>query len=258
MTKERSGFPLVLKGVKEDEGIVEAVVSVFNNVDSAGDRILPGAFTKSLEKKLPKIVWMHDWGSPVGKTLQAQELNPGDDSLPEEIREYGGLKLDMEFNLDTQRGREAFSDIKKGIIDEFSIGFGFDDKDTESKAGVREFKEVTLYEASPVLYGANPDTQMISAKSGLNDHIEATGEAVEAMVNRVRDRANIREKEGRKLSGKNIETLKGVADAMQSGSAAINELLERNAPKPKEDDSEKALIARERQRELLRIQGIIT
>lgn len=77
------------------------------------------------------------------------------------------------------------------------------------------------------------------------------------MINRVKDRAEIREKEGRKLSGKNIETLKEVADAMQSGAVAINELLERNAPKPKDDEPEKALIAREIARAQLQQQGII-
>jgi len=44
MTKDRRGCPLLIKGVTPDEGIVDAVVSVFNNVDVVGDRILPGAF----------------------------------------------------------------------------------------------------------------------------------------------------------------------------------------------------------------------
>src|ERR1700758_4837430 len=33
-----------------EAGTFEATVAVFNNVDSVGDRILPGAFTKTLQK----------------------------------------------------------------------------------------------------------------------------------------------------------------------------------------------------------------
>lgn len=252
MTKDQRGCPLIIKGVNGDEGVVDAVVSVFNNVDSVGDRILPGAFAKSIERKAPKIVWMHDWGLPVGKTVEARELMPGDAELPYEIATLGGLRLKMQFNLETQRGREAFSDIKNGIIDEFSIGFSINKE--RNNAGIREIEEVTLYEASPVLYGANPDTRLISAKSGLNDHIEAIGEEVTAMVTRVKERAAIREKEGRTLSGKNIETLRGVADALQSASETISSLLDQATPRK---DTEKAMIERERLRESLRIQGLI-
>ena len=253
MTKDRRGCPLLIKGVTPDEGIVDAVVSVFNNVDVVGDRILPGAFAKSIERKAPKIVWMHDWGAPVGKTIEAKELQPGDAGLPEQIRTLGGLRLKMQFNLETQRGREAFSDIKAGIIDEFSIGFSINEE--QNNGGIREIVEATLYEASPVLYGANPETRLISAKSGLNDHIEAIGDEVLRMVDRVKERAAIREKEGRTLSSKNVDTLRGVADALQSASETIGNLLDNAGPKPK--DTEKAMIEREMLRESLRIQGII-
>lgn len=252
MTRDRRGCPLILKGVTQDEGIVDAVVSVFNNIDMVGDRIVPGAFGNSLARKAPKIVWMHDWGLPVGKTVEARELEPGDPDLPIEIRELGGLRLKMQFNLETQRGREAFSDIKAGIIDEFSIGFSIDNE--RNNGGIREIVEATLYEASPVLYGANPETRLISAKSGLNDHIETIGDEVTALVNRVKERAAIREKEGRTLSAKNVETLRTVADALQSASETISNLLENATPRK---DGEKAMIERERLRESLRIQGII-
>lgn len=252
MTKERAGCPVILKGVSTDQGIVDAVVSVFNNIDSVGDRILPGAFAKSISTKLPKIVWMHDWTQPVGKTIEATELEAGDPNLPAEIRGLGGLRLKMQFNLETQRGRDAFSDIKNGLIDEFSIGFSIDKE--RDASGIREIEEVTLYEASPVLYGANPETRLIGTKSGLNDHIGAVGDEVLNMVTRVKERAEIREKEGRKLSAATEKELKGTRDALQSAIAAIDSLLESNT-KPK--DTEKAHIERERMRELLRIQGII-
>ena len=75
------------------------------------------------------------------------------------------------------------------------------------------------------------------------------------MVDRVKERAAIREKEGRTLSAKNVDTLRGVADALQSASETIANLLDNAGPKPK--DTEKAMIEREMLRESLRIQGII-
>ena len=55
---------------------------------------------------------MHDWNAPVAKTLEARELAPNDPLLPDNIRGLGGLYVKAKFNMNTQRGREAFSDIK--------------------------------------------------------------------------------------------------------------------------------------------------
>lgn len=134
-----------------DQGIIEAYVSVFGNVDLVGDIIEKGAFAESLLKKLPKGVWSHNWDKPVAKTLEARE----DDF---------GLYIKAQFNLETQRGKEAFSDIKFGLIDEFSIGFNVLD-DEWREDGVRIIKKARLYEWSPVLVGANPDTKPLSVKS---------------------------------------------------------------------------------------------
>ena len=137
-----------------DQGIIEAYVSVFGNVDLVGDIIEKGAFAESLLKKLPKGVWSHNWDKPVAKTLEARE----DDF---------GLYIKAQFNLETQRGKEAFSDIKFGLIDEFSIGFNVLD-DEWREDGVRIIKKARLYEWSPVLVGANPDTKPLSVKSAEN------------------------------------------------------------------------------------------
>src|SRR5687768_1326736 len=41
-------------------GTFEAIVSVFGNVDYAGDRVMPGAFERTLkERGLPPIYWNH-------------------------------------------------------------------------------------------------------------------------------------------------------------------------------------------------------
>ena len=153
---EYKRLPAVDIKVDAEQGIIEAYVSIFNNVDLGGDKILPGAFADSLKKKLPKGVWSHNWDQPVAKTVEAKE-------------DEKGLYIKGQFNLDTQRGKEAFSDIKFGIIDEFSIGFRIQEysweKDGEQEDEIRVIKKIKLYEWSPVLAGMNPDTELVGVKA---------------------------------------------------------------------------------------------
>jgi hypothetical protein len=148
--RAKAEIKIIEQKEEKDQGIIEAYVSIFDNVDLVGDIIRRGAFVESLRKKLPKGVWKHNWEEPIAKTLKGEE----DDK---------GLFIRAQFNLETQRGRESFSDIKFGIIDEFSIGFKILDYEWDENDN-RIIKKVRLYEWSPVLAGANPDTQLINVK----------------------------------------------------------------------------------------------
>lgn len=141
-----------IKVINKDEGIIEAYVSVFNVVDSMNEVVAPGAFKESLLKKLPKGVWSHNWDKPVAITLEARE-------------DAKGLYIKGQFNLETQRGKEAFSDVKFGIMDEFSIGYQVDQYSEDNETAIRTLEKLTLYEWSPVLVGANRDTELLSVKS---------------------------------------------------------------------------------------------
>jgi HK97 family phage prohead protease len=149
--------------IDSKDGVIKAIVSVFSNVDNGNERVLPGAFKNSLKRKLPKGVWMHDWKQTVAKTLVARELMPGDPLLPPELSLLGGLYIEGAFNLNTQRGKEAFSDIDFGIVDEFSIGYQNEKTAYDEKTGVLDLVEVNLYEWSPVLYGMNSATVLLEA-----------------------------------------------------------------------------------------------
>lgn len=153
-----------VKVLDKKEGIVEAIVSVYNNIDAYNERIMHGCFNESLMEKMPKGVWMHNWREPVAKTLVAEECLPGDMRLPEKIKHLGGLYIKGQFNLDTQRGKEAFSDIAFGIVDEFSIGFSIITSTYNKDTGITDLIKGRLYEWSPVLYGANPATAVVSVK----------------------------------------------------------------------------------------------
>lgn len=171
------------KVVDAEQGIVEAIVSVYNYVDSGRDRVLYGAFNSSLKKRTPKGVRMHDWNQPVAKTLLALELAPNDPRLPQELKQYGGLYIKGQYNLDTQVGRETFSDVKFGTLDEYSIGYGVIREEQNKQLGCTDLVELDLYEWSNVLFGMNDQTTTISAKNmetktPLADEIKTKGEAL--------------------------------------------------------------------------------
>jgi HK97 family phage prohead protease len=152
------------KALDEEQGIAEMIVSVFNCKDAANDRVLPGFFAKSIADKLPKGCWMHDWTRPIAKTLVAEEWLPGDSRLPPEIKQLGGLYIKGHFNLDVQDGREAFSHLKFGSVDEFSFGYDVTSERYNSKEGCNDLIEGIIYEWSPVLIGCNRRTTLMGVK----------------------------------------------------------------------------------------------
>ncbi len=165
MPIERKSYPVTEIKVAEEVGVIEAIVSVFNNIDSGKEIVRQGFFQKSIERKLPKGVWAHDWKQPIAKTLEAREIPPGDPSLPDSLKELGGTYIKGQFNLETQRGREAYSDIKFGIVDEFSIGYAVLKDGKDEATGARELIEGDWKEWSPVLVGMNDQTRLISIKA---------------------------------------------------------------------------------------------
>lgn len=163
-----------LNVVDAAQGIVETVISVTGVVDNVKDRIKPGAYTKTLATRTPKGVWSHDWNEPVSKTLAVKELMPGDPELPATMpsgepwpKAAGALKVKTQFNLDTQRGREAFSDVVFfGSEQEWSIGYQVPvgGAKVDPQSGVRDIDFLELYEYSPVLFGAMPLARTTSVK----------------------------------------------------------------------------------------------
>ncbi len=61
-----SGSALKIKSV-DDTGTFTGLGAAYNNVDLGGDKIVPGAFTRTLAagKQFP-LLWQHDPSSPIG------------------------------------------------------------------------------------------------------------------------------------------------------------------------------------------------
>ena len=149
-------------------GIVECFSAAIGNKDSVGDICLPGCFDASLRRRKPRVVWGHNWNEPIGKVLDIYEVGPNDPRLPAKMRAngVGGLYTRVQFNLKSERGREAFNNITFfGEEQEWSIGYKTLDAFFDSKKQANLLKEVELYEVSPVLHGANQLTGTISIKS---------------------------------------------------------------------------------------------
>ena len=154
--------------IDKKEGIVECFVAAIGNKDSVGDVIQPKAFDGSLRRRKPRVVWGHDWNQPIGKVLSVEEVNPGDPRLPPKMKNagVGGLFARVQFNLKSQKGKDAFEDVCFfGEDQEWSIGYKTLDSIYDPGQKATLLKEVELYEMSPVLHGANQLTSTISIKS---------------------------------------------------------------------------------------------
>jgi hypothetical protein len=228
MELERKQFTASVQAA--DEYRITALVSVFNVVDHANERVMPGAFKASLARRMPKGVWAHDWQTPVAKTLEAHETDKG-------------LVIDAVFNPDTQRGREAFSDIKFGIIDEFSIGYRVvkDSFDGESK-DIRQLDELELYEWSPVLVGMNPATELLTIKSDVPstyaNQAETALDCVTRFATRSKSLYELCAAKGRDISLPNQDRFIAFDDALQICAVETRKLRQLIRPPEKASDAE--------------------
>ena len=151
-----------VKEVDSSQGLIEAFTNSMGVVDSDGDVIDPVAFNGSIAKNLPiPVLAGHDSQAIVGKVLSARPVHVDED-------EYRLYTL-MQMNMETQSGREAFSNVKGGFVREWSVGFNVPEEGWEyegqGKSQTRRIKDLDWVEVSTVIRGASPQTQTISAKS---------------------------------------------------------------------------------------------
>ncbi|MBX5268556.1 HK97 family phage prohead protease [Rhizobium sp. NLR17b] len=150
------------------EGTFSGYGSIFGNIDSHGDVVQKGAFTRTLREwegksKLPKMLLQHggfygpvDDMLPIGKWTSMEENSKG-------------LKVEGElFGLNTDRGALIYEGMKSGELDGLSIGYRakkytLGTKPTEP---YRTLEDVDLLEVSVVLWGSN-DKALVSQVKGL-------------------------------------------------------------------------------------------
>jgi len=139
--------------VDVDARTIEGYASVFGNVDNGNDRVLKGAFTKTIQErfigKTPpaiKMLWQHY--QPLGlPTMLAEDEH--------------GLAFKAVVSK-TALGDEALTLMADGVVSQMSFGFDLVksvwEEQGEGKADIRNLTEVKLWEISPVTFGMNEET----------------------------------------------------------------------------------------------------
>jgi HK97 family phage prohead protease len=145
-------------------GEIAGYGSVIGNVDSAGERVMRGAFAGSLARHRAagttvKMLWQHYSDMPIGNWTDLRE-------------DETGLFLRGKVNRETSWGKDAWAAITDGNVDGLSIGY------REIKAtpdGVfRNLDELELLEVSVVTFPANPLARLTS-KAELADLLTKAG-----------------------------------------------------------------------------------
>jgi len=164
-------FQLIETKADTDHGTFEATVAVFGNVDKAGDRIVPGAFTKTLERwrgsgdPVP-VILSHDWTNPFSHIGVAD---------PHEMQQTGqGLRIKARLDVqDNDVARQVHRLMQRRSLKEFSFGYRVPSGgQRRGKDGANELYEIDLVELGPCLKGVNSQTELHAVKAALVERDE--------------------------------------------------------------------------------------
>lgn len=154
--------PFEVKTVNKD-GTFEGYASVFGELDSYRDIVMPGAFKKSLKedfadknRKVP-MLWQHSAWMPIGVYTRIQEDNKG-------------LFVEGACNMEVQQARECHALMKQGALSGLSIGYTTVVSEWNEDDLTRKLIEVNLWEVSPVTFPAGDSARVSSVKSLADVH----------------------------------------------------------------------------------------
>ena len=254
------------KITNEVEGKVEAVFSVFNEMDSDGDVVMPNAIKSGYGDSGVAMVWAHDWKNPIGRGVIKQD---GDKAT------FKG-----QFIMDTQAGKDAFNTVKAmGDLQQWSFGYevldyenGTYQKDSETPVDARYLKELNVWEVSPVLVGANQNTFTVGVKENNDEDVEEKSEATEKelsgltldeqsddlliklseLLSRFKELTALRLGKEKVLSEKSASLVMEVQDALQEAFQDLDTLLSVATPeKLKEEEIDDTTLSLETERVLM-------
>lgn len=149
-------FDLKIKAVSDD-GFFSGYGSVFGNADSYGEVVMPGAFSKTLERikaagrKVP-VLWQHRQGEPIGIYTKLEEDDRG-------LYVEGRLLKDS-----VRQASEAHALMQAEAVSGLSIGYYTIDDSYDEVERVRRLKELELIEISLVTFPANDEARVEAVK----------------------------------------------------------------------------------------------
>lgn len=198
-------IPFKIKAVSED-GLFSGYGSVFGVVDSYKEVVVPGAFSESLQGRMPALLWQHRSAEPIGVYTTVKE-----DSV--------GLYVEGKLALKTARGAEAYELLKMNALNGLSIGFITREDSYDKVSGIRTLKKIDLWEVSLVTFPAN-DASRVAAVKGIESINSFSG--AEAYL---REAGGLSRRESLALIAR-IKSLSGQSDSDQLGELAA--LMKRN------------------------------
>lgn len=145
-----------------DPMVFDIIGSVTGVVDEVNDVVLPGAFTRTLAKRTPKVIKDHDWAKRLGVILNVKELRPGDPDLPATLPNgdpwpAGAGALIAKVRLfNSPEGKQAAERWALDPAQQFSIGYIARKASHRKSDGARLLADMDLLELSDVLWGAMP------------------------------------------------------------------------------------------------------
>jgi HK97 family phage prohead protease len=217
--------PVQIKAAGEqdgtEDGVFEAIVATYD-VDSVGDKIIPGAFADTLAEwkasghPIP-VLWSHMSHDPdyhIGFVEEAEEREDG-------------LWVRARIDLDEPKAKKVYKLLKGKRVRQFSFAYDvqeggwIESKDDDGTSeGYFELRKLKLYEVGPTLIGANQSTELLTVKNptaparmpAAPDSSGVTGDAPEL-------------KAGRTLSAKNETALRDALAKIAEGTDAIETVL---------------------------------
>lgn len=209
-THDKLEVRLAVKAVGTDEGLqprqFSGYASVFGNVDSYGDVVMPGAFAKSLQEwaasgaEIP-LLWAHDMHSlaaDLGRVVEAKEDDHG---------LLVTCEFDEEADVPGTPAAKAYRLLKGRRLNTMSFAYDVQQssKGEVDGATVNMLEQLKLYEVSLVRVPANPEAVITAVKSAPATAVTPGPDA----------------KAGRSISAANLAKLQKAADAV---GAALEEL----------------------------------
>jgi HK97 family phage prohead protease len=157
--------PITVKAGPDDglkEGQFTAYASVFNNIDSYGDIVVPGAFDKTLAEwtksgDVIPVLFGHNMSDP--------DFNLG--GCFKAVQDNVGLLIGADLDLDNPKALQTYRMLKGRRIRQMSFAYDEIDSGPAVRDGVHvwELRELKLYEVSIVTIGANQETEILAVKS---------------------------------------------------------------------------------------------
>lgn len=154
MNIETKSCNLEIKAIDEAQGIVTFYFSAFGNVDTYGDIVAKGAFTKTIQENITRVKHFlnHDGTKAIGRVLSIGTDESG---------AYAVCKISQ-----TKDAQDVLTMYKEGIITEHSFGYKVIKSNRDEKSGIRTITELQLWEVSSLTdWGANDKTPVIGIKS---------------------------------------------------------------------------------------------